>query len=143
MCENVYVPMYVHSTIAQVNTNCFMPSCAAVPPEIVTHLVDTTLVQGSSHMFVCAAVADPRPVFTFRFNGERITSNNSKYALVTNSTHGTLTVLNAQSSDEGTYNCSASNRYGSVSTAAVLTVQGVFGACTTVQYWAGSSSPFI
>ena len=78
-------------------------------------------------MFVCAAVADPRPVFTFRFNGERITFNNSKYTLVTNSTHGTLTVFNLQGSDEGTYTCSASNRYGSVSTAAVLTVQGVFG----------------
>ena len=78
-------------------------------------------------MFVCAAVSDPRPVFVFRFNGERITLNSAKYALVTNSTHGTLTVFNIQSSDEGTYTCSASSRYGSVSTAAVLTVQGVFG----------------
>ena len=78
-------------------------------------------------MFVCAAVSDPRPVFVFRFNGERITLNSAKYALVTNSTHGTLTVFNLQGSDEGTYNCSASNRYGSVSTAAVLAVQGVFG----------------
>ena len=86
-------------------------------------------------MFVCAAVADPRPVFTFRFNGERITSNNSKYSLVPSNNLGTLTVFNLQGSDEGTYNCSASNRYGSVSTAAILTVQGVFGTCTTVLYW--------
>ena len=121
------VPMYVHSTIALVNTNCYVPSYAAVVLEIVTTLVNTTLAQGGSHMFVCAAVADPRPVFTFRFNGERITTNSSKYTLVTNSTHGTLTVFNLQGSDEGTYTCSASNRYGSVSTAAVLTVQGVFG----------------
>ena len=122
-----YAPMYVHSTIAQVNTNCYMPSYAAVVPEIMTTLVNTTLAQGDSHMFVCAAVADPRPVFTFRFNGERITTNNSKYTLVTSNTHGTLTVFNLQGSDEGTYTCSASNRYGSVSTSAVLTVQGVFG----------------
>ena len=122
-----YVPMYVHSTIALVNTNCYVPSYAAGVPEIMTTLVNTTLAQGGSHMFVCAAVADPRPVFTFRFNGERITTNNSKYALVTNSTHGTLTVLNLEGSDEGTYTCSASNRYGSASTSAVLTVQGVFG----------------
>ena len=94
-------------------------------------------------MFVCAAVADPRPVFTFRFNGEKITSTNSKYTLVTNNNLGSLTVFNIQGSDEGTYNCSASNRYGSVSTAAILTVQGVFGACTTVLALLGSSSmPF-
>ena len=77
-------------------------------------------------MFVCAAVADRQPVIVYRFNGERITSNSSKHTLVTNSTHGTLTVFNVQNSDEGTYSCSASNRQGSVSTSAVLTVQGVF-----------------
>ena len=92
--------------------------------EIVTLLVNTTLPQGSSHTFVCAVVADRRPVIVFRFNGERITSNSSKHTLVTNSTHGTLTVFNVQNSDEGTYSCSASNRQGSVSTSAVLTVQG-------------------
>ena len=94
---------------------------------IFTPLVDTTLAQGSSHTFVCAAVAERQPVIVFRFNGERITSNSSKHTLVTNSTHGTLTVLNLQSSDEGIYSCSASNRFGSVSTSAVLTVQGVLG----------------
>jgi len=35
-------------------------------------------------------------------------------------------VFKLQSSDEGTYSCSASNRDGSVSTSAVLTVQGAF-----------------
>ena len=94
-------------------------------------------------MFVCAAVADPRPVFTFRFNGERITSNNSKYSFVLSNNLGTLTVFNLQGSDEGTYTCSASNRYGSVSTAAILTVQGVFGACTTVLYWAQAQAPLL
>ena len=100
--------------------------CTVVPPELVTSLMNATLAQGSSHTFVCAAVSDPRPVFVFRFNGGRITLNSAKYALLTNNTHGTLTVFNLQGSDEGTYNCSASNRYGSVNTAAELTVQGVF-----------------
>ena len=76
-------------------------------------------------MFVCAAVADPHPLFVFRFNGENITFNSSERTLVANSTHATLTLLNLQGTDEGTYTCSVSNRYGSVSTAAVLTVQGV------------------
>ena len=80
-------------------------------------------------MFVCAAVADPQPAFVFRFNGERITSNSSKHTLVTNSNHGTLTVINLQDSDEGAYSCSAANRYGGVSTVAVLTVEGGFMFC--------------
>ena len=104
-----------------------MLSGAAVPPELVTSLMNTTLPEGSIHMFVCAAVADPRPFFVFRFNGERIMFNSSERTVITNGTHATLTLFNLQGSDEGTYNCSVSNRYGSVSTAAVLTVQGVFG----------------
>ena len=75
-------------------------------------------------MLVCGAAAEPHPKFVFRFNGHRIISNSSKYTLATNSTHGTLTVLNLQNSDEGTYTCSAYNRYGSESTASVLSIQG-------------------
>ena len=59
-------------------------------------------------MFVCAVVADRQPVIVYRFNGERIACNSSKHTLVTNSTHGTLTVFITQNSDEGTYSCSAS-----------------------------------
>ena len=93
---------------------------------IVLPLMNATQHQGGSHTFVCAAVAYPPPVFVFSFNGARIVSNSSKHTLVTNSTQGTLTVLNLQTSDEGTYTCSASNRYGNVSSAAVLSVQGTF-----------------
>ena len=99
--------------------------CNAVQPRIITPLLDVTLRQGESHSFVCAAVANPRAVFVFRLDGERITFNSSKHTLFSNSTHGTLTVLNLQGSDEGIYTCSAANRYGTVSTAAALEVQGV------------------
>ena len=112
--------------------------CAAAQLEIVTLLVNTTLPQGNSHMFVCAVVADRQPVIVYRFNGERITSNSSKHTLVINSTHGTLTVFNVQNSDEGTYSCSASNRQGSVSTSAVLTVQGA--GCMWVHTYITSNS---
>lgn len=111
----------------------------SVQPEIVTLLESITLPQGDSQTFVCAAVADPRAVFVFRFDGERITSNSSKHTLVTNSTHGTLTVSNLQGSDEGIYTCSASNRYGSVSTAAVLSVQGGLGGASAYM----CNSPFL
>jgi len=104
----------------------------------VHQLVNTTLSQGDFHTFVCEAVADPHPLFVFRFNGERITSNSSKHTVVTNRTHGFLTVINIQGSDEGNYSCSASNRFGSASTAAVLTVEGGFEfayACVWTVDW--------
>ena len=94
-----------------------------VQPVIVIRLMNTTLPQGNTHMFVCAAEGDPPPVLVFRFNGERI-SNSSKHTLDINSNNATLTVFNVQGSDEGSYTCSASNQYGSVSTAAELTVEG-------------------
>ena len=101
-------------------------------PEIVTPLMNATRHQGGSHKFVCAAVAYPHPVLVFSFNGASIVSNSSKHTLVTNSTHVSLTVLNLQTSDEGTYACFASNRYGSVSTAAILSVQGIYVWCNEV-----------
>ena len=116
-----------HSSVTFKDTDSHVLSCTAVAPRLLTSLVNATLTPGGSHMFVCTAVADPRPVFVFRFNGERITSSTSKFTVITNNTHGTLTVLNLEDGDEGSYTCSASNRYGSVSTSAVLTVQGVFG----------------
>ena len=97
-------------------------------PEIVTPLMNATRHQGDSNKFVCAAAAYPHPLFVFSLNGASIVSNSSKHTLVINSTHGTLIVHNLQTSDEGTYTCFASNRYGNVSTAAVLSLQGMFGA---------------
>ena len=104
-----------------------IPSCTADKPSLLSHLMDATLPQGSTHMFVCAASAIPFPFFVFRFNGERITFNSSERTVITTDTHATLTLFNLQGTDEGTYNCSVSNRFGSVSTAALLTVQGVLG----------------
>ena len=53
--------------------------------------------------------------------------DSSKHTLATYNTHALLTVSNITGSDEGIYNCSVSNRFGSVSTAAVLTVEGGLG----------------
>ena len=91
-------------------------------PTISTRLESTTLVTGSNHTFVCAALGDPPPTFGWRFNGDRIPQDISKYSNSTNRTYSLLTVYNLMVSDDGEYTCLAANRYGTDSTSAELTV---------------------
>ena len=91
-------------------------------PTISTHLENTTLVTGSNHTFVCAALGNPSPTFGWRFNGDRILQDTPKYSNSTNRTHSLLTVYNLMANDNGNYTCQASNRYGTDSTSAELTV---------------------
>ena len=77
---------------------------------------------GRNHTFVCAALGDPPPTFGWRFNGDRIPQDTSKYSNSTNRTHSSLKVYNLMVSDDGEYTCLAANRYGTDRTSANLTV---------------------
>ena len=142
-CTYVYTCVCVCVSVCVLYTICFISTLynspmylhPAVPPEVLIPLRNITLPQGNTHEFVCVAISNPRPVFIFRFNGERLMFDSSKHNLATNSTHATLTVSNITGSDEGSYTCSISNRFGSVSTAAVLTVEGGLGLKLALFYF--------
>ena len=70
-------------------------------------------------------MADPSPVFVWRFRGERISTIANKYEIVSNNSVSTLTVVGVAGSDEGDYNCSVSNRFGPDSTSAFITILGI------------------
>ena len=70
-------------------------------------------------------MADPSPVFVWRFRGERISTIANKYEIVSNNSVSTLTVVGVGGSDEGEYNCSVSNRFGPDSTSAIITILGI------------------
>ena len=94
----------------------------AVEPIITKRLESTTLAVGSNHTFVCTALGDPTPTFGWRFNGDRIPQETSKYSISSNTTHSSLTVYNLMVSEDGEYTCLASNRYGTDRTSAELVV---------------------
>ena len=97
-----------------------------VSPQITTFLRNSTVVKGQNLTLACAANADPRPVFVWRFKGERISTVANKYDIVTNSNISTLIVIGVTGSDEGDYKCSVSNRFGPDSTSAFITIQGMW-----------------
>ena len=70
-------------------------------------------------------MAEPSPVFVWRFRGERISAIANKYEIVSNNSVSTLTVVGVGGSDEGDYNCSVSNRFGPDSTSAFITILGI------------------
>ena len=73
---------------------------------------------------MCAASGDPRLVFTWRFNEEKIDNTGPKYSIASNTTVSLLVISDVTGLDEGVYKCSVSNRYGQEAISAYLTVQG-------------------
>ena len=102
-----------------------------VLPEINHHLVDVTVNETHSANFICQAIGEPFPNITWFFNGIVMDlSDRSKYnsnSLTFNrNILGFLTIINALSSDVGTYTCQAENMIGSDQTSGILTVNGMY-----------------
>ena len=100
-----------------------------VPPEINHHLVDVTVNETDNANFICQAIGEPLPTITWYFNGIVMDlSDSSKYNSHSVTLSGNLlaflTILNAVSSDVGTYTCQAENIIGSDQTSGILTVNG-------------------
>ena len=79
--------------------------------------------------FVCRAIGEPTPSIIWYFNGALIDlSDTSKYGTSVFSLEqnilSILFLINAQSSDVGTYTCEAVNIVGTSKSSSVLTVNG-------------------
>ena len=79
---------------------------------------------------MCEAVGIPIPYIRWYFNGVMVNlSDSSKYnssSMYLNESiiESSLNILNAESSDVGTYTCEAENIFGTDRSLAVLTVNG-------------------
>ena len=79
--------------------------------------------------FTCQATGEPIPTISWYFNGAPVNdANTMKYTIslmsLNNTINNTLTIMNVQSSDVGTYTCNATNVVSSDTSSGVLTVNG-------------------
>ena len=99
----------------------------AVSP-MVTYLARN---EGDMVSFTCQATGGPFPTITWHFNGNLVNNDTdvNKYEILlmevnTTTINSTLTIMNVQSSDVGTYTCNATNVVSTDTSSGVLTVNG-------------------
>ena len=102
-----------------------------VIPNISPELMDQTRDEGDTASFTCQATGQPVPNITWYFNGAPVDeANTMKYTIsmmsLNTTVSNTLTIINVQSSDVGTYMCNATNGVSSDTSSGVLTVNGEF-----------------
>ena len=87
-------------------------------------------IRGDISSFVCQVTGQPVPNISWYFNGTTVNeANTMKYTISMMSLNittisSTLTIMNVQSSDVGTYTCNATNLISSDTSAGVLMVNG-------------------
>jgi len=77
--------------------------------------MDETQNEGNTASFTCQATGEPVPIIIWYFNGVPVDETDtmnytiSEMSLNTTTINNTLTVMSVESSDVGTYTCSATN----------------------------------
>ena len=93
-------------------------------------MIDEIQNEGDSASFTCQATGEPVPTISWYFNGNPVNqANTMKYTISmmpsnTTTISSTLTIMNVQSSDVGTYTCNATNVVSTDTSSGVLTVNG-------------------
>ena len=84
--------------------------------------------EGDTASFTCQATGEPVPTISWYFNDILLINGTeqviSMMSLNTTTISSTLTIMNVQSSDVGTYTCNATNVVSSDTSSGVLTVNG-------------------
>ena len=98
----------------------------AVQSEIINDIVDLVENESNPVTFSCQAIGEPLPTISWYFNDVMINSSDDNEYNISTSLNGTavtsiLTVVNAQSSDVGTYTCIVENIIGSDQSSGKLT----------------------
>ena len=102
----------------------------SVTPSINVEVMDETQDEGESASFTCQATGQPVPTIRWYFNEAQVdVAITMKYTVSentvnTNSINSTLTIMDVESSDVGTYTCNATNVVSSTTSSGVLTVNG-------------------
>ena len=93
-------------------------------------MTDQTKNEGDTTSFTCQVTGEPVPTISWYFNGVLLDDaaimkyTISEMSLNTTTISSTLTLMNVESSDVGTYTCNATNLLSSDASSGVLTVNG-------------------
>ena len=91
-------------------------------------MLDQTQNEGGTASFTCQATGEPVPTIGWYFNNSLLangaTHTISETSVNTTTINSTLTIMNVESSDVGTYTCNATNVVSSDTSSGVLTVNG-------------------
>ena len=99
-------------------------------PVIDVGVINETLNEGDTAFFTCQATGTPIPKISWYFNGVPVEKTNtvkyliSELSLNPTTKNSTLKILDADSSDIGTYTCNASNILSSDTSSGMLAVDG-------------------
>ena len=104
---------------------------SVVAPTIYPEVEDQAINERSITSFTCQATSEPVPTIIWYYNGALVNNetNMNKYSISQSSFNettiiNTLTIMNVESSDVGTYTCNATNVLSSDTSSGVLTVNG-------------------
>ena len=89
--------------------------------------MDQTQNKDETVSFTCQATGEPVPTINWHFTGDLLVNGMehiSMMSLNTTTISSTLTIMNVQSSDVGTYTCNATNVVSTDTSSGVLTVNG-------------------
>ena len=104
--------------------------CCLVTPVINNQIMDQEVNEKGTASFTCQATGQPVPTIGWYFNGALVDKFNTvKYKISTmplSATYinNTLTIMNVESRDVGTYTCNATNVLSTDTSSGVLTVNG-------------------
>ena len=94
-------------------------------------MLDQVEDEGGTASFTCQATGEPVPTISWYFNGTTVNNYTDvdKYDTMEMEVNtiiisNTLTIMNVESSDAGTYTCNATNVVSSDTSSGVLTVNG-------------------
>ena len=93
-------------------------------------MIYETQNEGDTASFTCQATGEPVPTISWYFNSTLLVNGMehmiSMMLLNTTTINSTLTIMNVQSSDVGTYTCNATNVISTDNSSGILTVNGEF-----------------
>lgn len=92
-------------------------------PEFILKLKDRSAVEGSTVRLACRAMGTPEPGFQW-FKDDKPVSAGGRFDINQSVSGFTLVIKDCQVEDTGEYKCEATNKAGSVSTSAKITVTG-------------------